>query len=197
MTLQLHLHQTIRESSISVSLRQVFTQTDSYATNQLAAEFWIERFLNHLNDRLQGCLNAAPTVAQLWQILADELGQALAGEGIAIALDSSEAATLSIDQFEIQHCAGSIMQLSSSIGAAPVVELGQIFTIAQLNQMRQSEWQSAWELRDRQTTYGWLVTTSSPVSATPADQTLLQLRNQCVSRAICQTVEMIRSAKKT
>ena len=84
MTVQLHLHQTIQANSLNGSLREAFAQSESYSTHQPAAELWIERFLNHLNARLQDCLNAVPTEARLWQILADELGQALSGEVVAV-----------------------------------------------------------------------------------------------------------------
>ncbi|MBE9010926.1 response regulator [Pseudanabaenaceae cyanobacterium LEGE 13415] len=192
MTLHLHLHQTIRGNSISASLRQVFTESDSCATNQLSAELWIERFLNHLNARLLDVLNASPTDAQFWQILADELGQALSGEVVAIALPID-------DQFEVQAVAGSMMQLSPSISIARHaigLELGQTFTVSELQQRRQLEWQSAWELCDRKNTYGWLVTVSSPMS-TNLGAAFIQLRDQCVSRAIAQTVQYIRQGKKT
>lgn len=192
MTLHLYLHQTIRGNSISASLRQVFTESDSCATNQLAAELWIERFLNHLNARLLDCLNASPTESRLWQILADELGQALSGEVVAIALPID-------DQFEVQHLAGSMMQLSPSICIARhaiELELGHSFTSAELQKLRQLEWQSAWELCDRKNNYGWLVTVSAPLS-TSSDTAFVQLRDQCVSRAIAQTVQHIRYSKKT
>ncbi|WP_430688273.1 ATP-binding protein [Leptolyngbya sp. AN03gr2] len=192
MTLHLHLHQTIRGSSINASLRQVFTESDSCATNQLAAELWIERFLNHLNARLLNCLNASPTELRLWQILADELGQALSGEVVAIALPID-------NQFEIQHLAGSMMQLSPSICIARhaiELELGHTFTSLELQKLRQLEWQSAWELCDRKNTYGWLITVSPPIS-TSSDAAFIQLRDQCVSRAIAQTVQHIRYGKKT
>ncbi|MBW4525845.1 MAG: response regulator [Phormidium tanganyikae FI6-MK23] len=194
MTLQLHLHQTIRGNSISASLRQVFTQSDSCTTNQLAVELWIERFLNHLNARLLDGLNSAPTEARLWQTLADELGQVLVGEVIAIALP------VDAEQFEVQHLAGSMMQLNPSICTArhaTELEVGNTFTLAELRQLRQTEWQNAWELCGRKTTYGWLVTASSPISTTPIDAALIQLRDQCVSRAITQTVQVIRHGKKT
>lgn len=177
---------------MSASLRQVFTESDSCATNQFAAELWIERFLNHLNTRLLDCLNASPTEARLWQILADELGQALSGEVVAIAIAID-------DQFEIQHLAGSIMQLSPSIClscSAIELEIGKTFTLSDLQTFRQLEWQSAWELCDRKTTYGWLVTVSSPIS-TSSDTALIQLRDQCVSRAIAQTAQLIRHTQKT
>ncbi|MCU0550806.1 MAG: ATP-binding protein [Leptolyngbya sp. Prado105] len=193
MTTQLHLHQTIRGSAISASLRQVLAQSDSCATNQLAAELWIERFLNHLNARLQDCLNSAPTEAKLWQTLADELGHALSGEIVAIALPTEE-------QFEIQHLAGSVVQLSPSICIARhaiELELGRTFDLADLQKLRQLEWQNAWELCDRKTTYGWLVTVSSPIATTSIDPLLIQLRDQCVSRAISQTVQVTRHGKKT
>ncbi|GAP95340.1 ATP-binding protein [Leptolyngbya sp. NIES-2104] len=192
MTLHLHLHQTIRGNAISASLRQVFTESDSCATNQLAAELWIERFLNHLNARLLDCLNASPTEARLWQILADELGQALSGEVVAIALPIE-------DQFEVQHLAGSMMQLSPSICLsrhAIELEIGKTFTRSELQKFGQLEWKSAWELCDRKTTYGWLVTVSSPIS-TSSDTALIQLRDQCVSRVIAQTAQLIRHGQKT
>lgn len=192
MTLHLHLHQTIRGNAISASLRQVFTESDSCTTNQLAAELWIERFLNHLNARLLDCLNASPTEARLWQILADELGQALSGEVVAIALPIE-------DQFEVQHLAGSMMQLSPSICIARhaiELEIGKTFPTSELQKLHQLEWQSAWELCDRKITYGWLVTVSSPIS-TSSDAAFIQLRDQCVSRAIAQTVQFIRHGQKT
>lgn len=192
MTLHLHLHQTIRGNAISASLRQVFTESDSCATNQLAAELWIERFLNHLNARLLDCLNASPTEARLWQILADELGQALLGEVVAVALPIK-------DQFEVQHLAGSMMQLSPSICIARhaiELEIGKTFPTSELQKLRQLEWQSAWELCDRKTTYGWLITVSSPIS-TSSDAAFIQLRDQCVSRAIAQTAQLIRHGQKT
>lgn len=205
MTLQLHLHQTIRGNSISASLRQVFTQSDSCATNQLAAEFWIERFLNHLNARLLDCLNSTPAEARLearlWQTLADELGQALTGEVVAIALSYSGATALSIDaeQFEVQHLAGSMIQLSPSIciDRATELEIGNTFTLAELQKLCQAEWQSAWELYDHKTTYGWLITVASPISTPAINAALIPLRNQCVSRAIAQTVQVMRHGKKT
>jgi signal transduction histidine kinase/BarA-like signal transduction histidine kinase len=200
MTTQLHLHQTIRGNAISASLRQVFTQSDSFTTNQLAAELWIERFLNHLNARLQDSLNSEPTEAKLWQTLADELGHALSGEIVAIALPIEADQADQADLFEIQHLAGSMVQLSPSICIARhaiELELGRTFEIAALQQLRQLEWQNAWELCDRKTTYGWLVTVSSPISTTAIDPVLIQLRDQCVSRAISQTVQVIRYGKKT
>ncbi len=193
----LHLHQTVRGNSISPSLRQAFTQSDSCATNQLAAELWIERFLNHLSARLLDCLDSAPTEAQLWQILADEIGQALSGEVVAIALSDREATATDADQFEVRHLANLIMQPTPSICIARrAIELGHTFTIAQLQQLCQAEWQSAWQLCDRKTTYGWLITVSAPISTT-SDATLIPLRDQCVSRAIAQTVQIIRHGKKT
>ena len=102
------------------------------------------------------------------------------------------------DQFEIQHLAGSMMQLSPSICIArSAIELGNPLKIVDLQQWRNAEWQSAWELCDRKTSYGWLVTVFSPISNTPVNETLIQLRNQCVSRAISQTVQVIRSSKRT
>lgn len=179
MTTQLHLNQTFRGDAIEIPLRQVFTQSNSGATNHLAAELWIERFLNHLNHCLHDCLNSTPTESNFWQILVNELGHALSDEALAIALSTQP------DRFEIQH-------LSSSIRIA-AIELGQTFGLEHLQKLRELEWQSAWELGDQQATYGWLITLSAPMS----DAAFMKLRDRCVSRAISQTIQVIHQVKKT
>jgi len=194
MTVQ--LHQTIQENSIqaesiSASLRQVFSQSDFCTANPLAAKLEVERFLNYLNDRLLDCLYCATTEAPLWQTLADELEQALAGEVVAIALP------LNTDQFKIHHLAGSIL---SSCIAREALELGQTLTHSELQQLHQLEWRSAWELRDRTSTYGWLITASSGSAIAcecAIESALIQLRDQCVSRAIVQTLQVISHRKQT
>jgi signal transduction histidine kinase len=179
MTTQLYSNQIIRGDAIEVPLRQVFMQSDSGATNHLAAELWIERFLNHLNHCLHDCLNSTPTESNFWQILVNELGHALSDEALAIALSAQP------DRFEVQH-------LSSSIRIA-AIELGQTFGLEHLQKLRELEWQSAWELCDQQATYGWLIALSSPIS----DAAFVQLRDRCVSRAISQTIQVIHQVKKT
>lgn len=188
----------IRGNAVESSLSQVFRQPESCAANsdanQLAAELWIERFLNYLNARLQECLGVDDADTQLWQVLATELSHALTGEVVAICLPSEAP-----DHFEIQHLAGSMMQLTPSICIARhaiELELGNTLSAADLKQLSQLDWQSAWELTDRQGVMGWLITVSSPIAKTPSDAILMQLRSQCVGRAIAQTMQALRQAQR-
>ncbi|MBD1845922.1 response regulator [Cyanobacteria bacterium FACHB-63] len=189
MTLQ--LHQTSREESTSAALRQLFTQSDSCIANPLAVAYWVERFLNDLNARLFECLNDAPTEAKLWQTLADELAQILNGELVAIALPAD------IGKLKIQHLAASTMPPDRPGCMTRFdIELGQELTLSDLQSLSPLKGQSTWELCDRTITYGWLLTVS-PAAPLPIDTALMQLRHQCISRAIAQTIQIVHHAKST
>ncbi len=199
----LHLHHPIRVSSVKSSLTQLFAESKSSTdpSCQLAAELWIERFLNHLNEQLQSCRSSIkPTEPLLWQILIDELSQALSG-AVAIGTPRKLDENAISDQFEIRYVARSeaspalcLAEVSIS-QASCAIELGNTLTLAEIDRLKQLEYQSAWELSDLNDTIGWLI--AVPLIAFPIEESFLRLRAQLVNRAIAQTLRSVRQARNT
>jgi hypothetical protein len=187
------LKSPFRVSSTESSLRQAFSLTESCTetldTSQLVAELWIERFLHHLTTQLQNCLSSDVN-APLWQVLAAELGHAFPEEIVAICLPDSVSS-----QFQIQHLSGSMMQLIPLFCmACPTIELGNTLSASELKSLNQLDWQSAWELADRDGGVGWLIV-AARMAKTPMDVRLMHLRSQCIERAIAQTMQIFRQAQ--
>ncbi len=176
------------------SLRQVLIQAGANSSN-LAAELWVERFLNHLATGFNHCLSqTVPNLeASLWQRLADDLSQALAGEAIAIALPASDR-----DQFEIQHTA-FVESTPSSCGARTSLNLksGNLITQAQLDHLQSQSWQSAWKIGDPSDPIGWLIVAPLPLAIEGqfADVLLAQMRSTLVQRAILQATQAVQQAR--
>ncbi len=166
------------------SLRQFLTRSQS-GSSSLAAELWIERFLNHLTTEFNDCLSQASHLeASLWQKLADELSQAL-DDTIAIALP-----TLDPNQFEVQH---------SAFVSKPVsyLESGSVITQPKLEHLQAQHWQSAWKIGDSSSPIAWLIAVplSSSIEMEFEDNRLGQLRSTLVKRATVQAVQVVRQAR--
>ncbi|MBC6435017.1 response regulator [Nostoc sp. HG1] len=166
------------------SLRQFLAR--SRGDSSIAAELWIERFLNRLATGFNhGLSQAIPILeASLWQRLADELSQAL-GDTIAIAF-----LTPNPDQFEVQH---------SAFVSNPVsyLESGSVITQSKLEHLQAQGWQSAWRIDDASNSIAWLI--AVPLSLTierEFEETyFVQLRSTLMRRAITQAVQAVRQAR--
>ena len=134
------------------SLRQLLAR--SRGDSSIAAELWIERFLNRLATGFNhGLSQAIPTLeASLWQRLADELSQAL-GDTIAIAFPTPDP-----NQFEVQHSA------FVSNPPASCLESGSVITQSKLKHLQAQGWQSAWRIDDASSSIAWLI--AVPLSLT-------------------------------
>lgn len=167
------------------SLRQLLAR--SRGDSSIAAELWIERFLNRLATGFNhGLSQAIPTLeASLWQRLADELSQAL-GDMIAIAFPTPDP-----NQFEVQH--------SAFVSNPPVscLESGSVITQSKLKHLQAQGWQSAWRIDDASSSIAWLI--AVPLSLTIEgefeDTYFVQLRSTLVRRAITQAVQTVRQAR--
>ena len=174
------------------SLRQVLTPARANSS-PLAAELWVERFLNYLATGFNHCLSqTVPNLeASLWQRLADKLSQALAGDAIAIALPTSDR-----DQFEIQHTAFESTPSSGGAKPSPGFKSGNLITQVQLEHLQAQDWQSAWKIGDPSDPLGWLI--AAPLSPTIAGQftdILVQMRSTLVQRAILQAATAVQQAR--
>lgn len=167
------------------SLRQSLTRSRG-DSSKLAAEFWIERFLNRLATGFNhGLSQAIPILeASLWQRLADELSQAL-GDTIAIALPTPDP-----NQFEVQH---------SAFVPNPVsyLEPGSVITQSKLKHLQAQGWQSAWRIDDASNSIAWLIAVPSSltISGEFEETYFVQLRSTLVRRAITQSVQAVRQAR--
>ncbi len=178
------------------SLRQVLTQTSANLADPilLASELWVERFLNRLaTDFNDGLSQSLSPIEEAWQILADGLSQALAGEVIAIALPTSEGG-----QFEIRQTA-LVASTASSHEASPVPSLksGNLITQAQLDDLQTQGGQSAWKIGDPLDPIGWLIAVplcpAIEVQSTAA--LFVQMRSSLVQRAISQVMPAVQQAR--
>jgi hypothetical protein len=156
-------------------------------SGQLAADLWLERYLNQLNGQLLAGLAEQWDREQWLERIAQALSQALEGEAIAVATPLN-------GQFVIQAIAGSVLQFSPSVCIARqaiALERTTVLNRAELTDWAQS--QGAWSLADSQGELGWLLTIAVE---TPTDPLFLQLRSRLVTRAIGQILPMLRQAER-
>jgi hypothetical protein len=219
--MHLHLHHAIRETSTELPLGQVILRVVNLPStdSSLAAELWIERYLNQLHLRLNAALSALDALNassnaeestphalsledRILQVFVQELSRALDGEVVAIAKP-----TVDRDQFVVHHMAGSVLTLSPArcFTKQTALECNSHLTQSELESFQQAKWQSAWQLIDRSVALkppsdrmAWLVTASSPMSAelVATEALFLEMRSYLVSQAIAQTIPILRQAQR-
>ncbi|MBW4539394.1 MAG: response regulator [Myxacorys chilensis ATA2-1-KO14] len=197
--MNLHLHRAIQDSAIELSLRQVLLRNNP-ATDCLAAELWVERYLNGLHLQLNAALSKGILETDSKSVLEDEvlktfvhaLSRGLDEEIIAIAKPTTHP-----DQVAIHHTAGALHCSPPSL-AHQVISLarGSLLTVAELTLLEQTQWQTAWHMVDCQGELGWLITAPSKLELTAIEDRFLPLRSHLIARASAQTIPMLRQAQQ-
>lgn len=197
--MNLHLHRAIQDSAIASSLQQVLLRGNP-STDSPAAELWIERYLNGLHHQVsealsQGTVKTDPKSVledQVLKTLVHALSRGLNGETIAIAKPTTHP-----DQVVIHYAAGALHRSPPSYLDHQAISLnrGNLLTVAELTLQEQTRWQNAWQIVDRQGEVGWIVTAPPKTELTAAEDLFLHLRAHLISRAIAQTLPMLRQAQ--
>jgi len=178
---------------------QMGTNTPKLTILQLKAELWLERSLNHLNDRLNDCLvsvtnqtMAAPTEAKIFQTLVTQLSVALENRGVALALLEPNTSTSSLATaplFKVCYItpASQIDVVMLATGRTLQLRPKQMVTQSDLQQLQLQKPQSAWQLLDLQGSFlGWLIaaTPNELPSASSDEAIIAQLKPQLFERSL-------------
>lgn len=211
-----HLY-VFKETGVRISLREAFSQlaaSHELSSLQIAAELWVERYLSYLNTCLNDRLDSALTQpsltssisAQLLQTLVDELSIALSDEVVVLveptALPMAHSAIedsfkISPGLFEIRH--STSINLTSLVACLTRPEISlephAVITEATLRQLQSQDWQSAWQIHDRQGVMGWLIACPTSLATVNGKESLyLQTRSILVRRAIAQGMQAVQQA---
>ena len=190
---------------------------EALQVQQLRAELWLERCLNQLQRRINDCLvgvtdqkTIKELEAEIFQTVVKELSVALGTDSVAFALaNNAERGLRSESEQACQICCVAPKQqppeftnqpaIILAIGKTLCLQLGEVITLEDLQQLQNQKLQLAWQLHDDQGVLGWLIaatTSPLPSDCEPVEALKIQHRQQLIERSLTAAVFALAQSRR-